>query len=397
MVAKTPPKLRRMAAPLNPNLLRETVKKVDQCMARLQELQYTVSGGTKVISGVSLSPRSTRGYLRTSLRCKQESLRIKNAAARKSPVGKFQGSTNLEEWRRMSLPAMLVGETVGEILQASRFARGIVAAVAANTKQIPSDDPKTPVTQRRNRTPCPENPELRTRRNKEKQVAFQLIRSETNGQSIRRARSRIDFKGEGVLDVIDVAVSQWVGIVVLDGSLESGGCLYEAACLLKSVVRDRAYLLISKRVDIAAAVDANGILLSDQGLPPIIAKKMMVQCNADGTNCVEVLVNPVQNVNVLGFTTVSFLGQGTLLIEASKLLLSGASGLVISLEDMKLFSDDVMTKLFNTVSWEEKGHAVFTKLEDRKKTIKEIEADFARDNCCYLQSGTTDGKGLTAY
>lgn len=44
-------------------------------MARLQELQYTVAGGAKVISGVSLSPRSTRGYLRTSLRCKQESLR----------------------------------------------------------------------------------------------------------------------------------------------------------------------------------------------------------------------------------------------------------------------------------------------------------------------------------
>jgi len=44
-------------------------------MARLQELQYTVTGGSKVISGVTLSPRSTRGYLRTSLRCKQESLR----------------------------------------------------------------------------------------------------------------------------------------------------------------------------------------------------------------------------------------------------------------------------------------------------------------------------------
>ena len=49
--------------------------KVDRCMARLQELQYTVTGGTKVISGVSLSPRSTRGYMRTSLRCKQESVR----------------------------------------------------------------------------------------------------------------------------------------------------------------------------------------------------------------------------------------------------------------------------------------------------------------------------------
>ena len=51
------------------------ILKVEKCMARLQELQYTVAGVKKVISGVSLSPRSTRGYLRTSLRCKQESLR----------------------------------------------------------------------------------------------------------------------------------------------------------------------------------------------------------------------------------------------------------------------------------------------------------------------------------
>ena len=88
------------AAALNPALVRETLKKVgeaallnrvsagdsilclvgfdaqvDRCMARLQELQYTVAGGAKVVSGVSLSPRSTRGYLRTSLRCKQETVR----------------------------------------------------------------------------------------------------------------------------------------------------------------------------------------------------------------------------------------------------------------------------------------------------------------------------------
>lgn len=49
--------------------------KVDQCMDRLQELQFTVAGGTKLVSGVNLSPRSTRTYLRTSLRCKQESIR----------------------------------------------------------------------------------------------------------------------------------------------------------------------------------------------------------------------------------------------------------------------------------------------------------------------------------
>lgn len=70
-----------------------------------------------------------------------------------------------------------------------------------------------------------------------------------------------------VLSLIDDAVSKnWIGIVVLnDGGDASGGKMYEAACLLKSVIGGRAYLLLSERVDIAAAVNASGVLLSDQG------------------------------------------------------------------------------------------------------------------------------------
>ncbi|XP_015875177.2 microtubule-binding protein TANGLED [Ziziphus jujuba] len=193
MVARTPPKHKKMVAPLNPVLLRETVKKVDRCMARLQELQYTVAGGTKVVSGVSLSPRSTRGYLRTSLRCKQESIRLKNAAPRKSPVGKFPADTG-GEWRRMSLPAMLVGETVGEILQASQFAREIVSVVSNKTKKTSSDDPKTPVTEQRKQRPYAEDTELKAKRRKEKQNKLQSIRSESISPTLQRARSRINFK-----------------------------------------------------------------------------------------------------------------------------------------------------------------------------------------------------------
>ncbi|XP_020206784.1 probable microtubule-binding protein TANGLED [Cajanus cajan] len=185
MVARTPPKQKKLLAALNPVLIKETLNKVDQCVARLQELQYTVTGGTKVVSGVSLSPRSTRGYLRTSLRCKQESLRIKNGATRKSPVGKFPANTG--EWKRMSLPAMLVGETVGEILQASQFAREIVSGVG---KKTASDDPKTPMSQRRNHKVEPESTQLRARRKKEKQTKAQ----NDGSPSLQRARSRINFK-----------------------------------------------------------------------------------------------------------------------------------------------------------------------------------------------------------
>ncbi|XP_027114603.2 microtubule-binding protein TANGLED [Coffea arabica] len=203
MVARTPPnhQQKKMVAPpppppplLDPTLIRETVNKVDKSIARLQELQFTVTGGTKVISGVTLSPRSTRSYLRTSLRCKQESLRIKNVTARRSPPGKLP--TNTGDWKRMSLPAMLLGETVGEILQASQFARRIVETVASNKPNRPADDPKTPLTHRRRNqmTPNPENSELRIRRKREKQVALQSIRSESDAPSLQRAKSRINFK-----------------------------------------------------------------------------------------------------------------------------------------------------------------------------------------------------------
>ncbi|CAA0828108.1 FZO-like [Striga hermonthica] len=86
---------------------------------------------------------------------------------------------------------------------------------------------------------------------------------------------------KSLLDVIDGAVSGRVGIVVLTGGEGSGKKLYEAACLLKSVIRDRAYLLIDERVDIAAAVNASGVLLSDQGLPTIVARNTMMDAKTD--------------------------------------------------------------------------------------------------------------------
>lgn len=67
------------------------------------------------------------------------------------------------------------------------------------------------------------------------------------------------------LDLVDKAVSKFVGVVVLCGGDESGGRLYEAACALKNLVRERAYFLVAERVDIAAAAGASGVLLSDKG------------------------------------------------------------------------------------------------------------------------------------
>ncbi|GAB2277498.1 hypothetical protein Dimus_012205 [Dionaea muscipula] len=198
MVARSPPKQKNqlMVAPLSPTLIRETVKKVDQCMARLQELQNTVTGGgsSKADSRITLSPPRNMGHFKSSVRCKQDSLRIRGGStARKSPAGKLPSSATTVEWHRMSLPAMLVRETMAEILQASKSAREVFETM--------SDPPKTPVTMKLDSPDHPENTGFHGRRKREKQQQhlFRIIQSESNTPSSHRrararARSRINFK-----------------------------------------------------------------------------------------------------------------------------------------------------------------------------------------------------------
>lgn len=94
----------------------------------------------------------------------------------------------------MSLPAMLLGETVGEILQASQFAKEIAETIAPTNTLDATDDPKTPLNVRRKQRPSPENTELRVRRKREKQTALQSIRLEADPPGLQRAKSRINFK-----------------------------------------------------------------------------------------------------------------------------------------------------------------------------------------------------------
>ncbi|KAJ6736095.1 TRANSMEMBRANE GTPASE FZO [Salix viminalis] len=214
----------------------------------------------------------------------------------------------------------------------------------------------------------------------------------------------------------------------------SGKSLYEAACLVKSVVRDRAYLLIGERVDIATAVDASGVVLSDQGLPSIVARNMMMgsrtesvvlplvarivqtpnaalnASNSEGADFLIYALGPEEDLDVemsSGFGNVKIpifvlnasRGGVTLSMGASKLLKSGASGLVLSLEELRLLSDDALSQMFDTVSaatsknfqedlesfsklksldvendvHEKTTVAGFVKLEDREKQLIEKE------------------------
>lgn len=236
--------------------------------------------------------------------------------------------------------------------------------------------------------------------------------------------------------MIDKAVSKSVGIVILNGSIGGGGSgksLYEAACLVNSVVRDRAYLLIGERVDIATAVNASGVVLSDQGLPALVARNMMMgsrtesvvlplvarivqtpnaalnASNSEGADFLIYVHGPEEdfdvemspgfgNVKIPIFVLNASRGEDTLSVGASKFLKTGASGLVVSLEDLRLFSDDALSQMFDTLSATGKNFqddlesfsklksmdmendihekttvAGFVKLEDREKQLIEKE------------------------
>ncbi|KAK4731934.1 hypothetical protein R3W88_024922 [Solanum pinnatisectum] len=208
-----------------------------------------------------------------------------------------------------------------------------------------------------------------------------------------------------VVNEIDQAISGRVDVVVLSGGGASGGKLYEAACLLKSVIKGRAYLLIDGRVDIAAAVNASGVLLSDQDLPAIVARNTMMDTkseelvvlplvarivqtpaaavdasNSEGADFLiyevgvnrepEELVSSVfEHVKIPVFFTIVSLVDQKLFNEASNLLESGASGLVVSMEDLRSVSDDDFGKLFYS------AYALKKKMEEKSQSNSRLNSD----------------------
>ncbi|WOK99114.1 putative transmembrane GTPase FZO-like, chloroplastic isoform X1 [Canna indica] len=246
---------------------------------------------------------------------------------------------------------------------------------------------------------------------------------------------------------IDAALPKGVGVVVLDGGDESGARLYDAACALKSLVGDRAYLLIAERVDVASAVGASGVVLSDAAIPTLVARNMMTKSKSDSvylplvartvkdttsalsavsSEGADFLIMTIerdkldvvqessitQQVKVPVFFTISDLLRDELPSNmASKLLKSDASGMVISLDDLIRFDDDTlkmfsMAYMANEVIQDiypnsrtktddavfanngQEGIAGFTNLEDREIKLIERERLLMNEVVSIIQKAT---------
>ncbi|PKA62620.1 hypothetical protein AXF42_Ash012207 [Apostasia shenzhenica] len=220
--------------------------------------------------------------------------------------------------------------------------------------------------------------------------------------------------GDGFCSEVDAAVSRGVGIVVLDfGEPRGGGRIYEAACLLKTVLEDRAHLLIAERVDVAAAVGASGIVLSDHGIPAIVARNMMSKSKSD-TVFLPIVARAVHNTlsaehaaNCDGadFLILNNESDNKVMLEESftqhvkvpilfspqspgdslsvdlvpQLLKSGASGIVMSLDNFKLFNDDLL-KMFST-----NVIAGFTNLDEKEINLLEAESHLLQEAVATIQ------------
>jgi len=77
------------------------------------------------------------------------------------------------------------------------------------------------------------------------------------------------------LESIGDAVASGATAVILTEGASGASVLYEAACKLKAFLRSRASLLLVDRTDIASAAEADGVLLTDSGVPTVVAKRMM--------------------------------------------------------------------------------------------------------------------------
>ncbi|GFR42465.1 hypothetical protein Agub_g3373, partial [Astrephomene gubernaculifera] len=75
--------------------------------------------------------------------------------------------------------------------------------------------------------------------------------------------------------VINQALQGGCNMLVLWDSQSNAAAMYDAALRIQDLLRGRAALLLVDRTDIALAIGAQGVLLTDQGVPTVVARRML--------------------------------------------------------------------------------------------------------------------------
>ena len=82
-------------------------------------------------------------------------------------------------------------------------------------------------------------------------------------------------RGRSHLEVAEAAIRGGADVIQLRDKEASGGRLYEAALSLRKLTRDAGIpFLVNDRLDVAMAVDADGVHLGQEDLPASAARRM---------------------------------------------------------------------------------------------------------------------------
>ncbi|EIE21598.1 hypothetical protein COCSUDRAFT_30102 [Coccomyxa subellipsoidea C-169] len=85
----------------------------------------------------------------------------------------------------------------------------------------------------------------------------------------------VERRQELTQSIGDAIAAGATGVLLEDDDGTGGAQLYEAAIVLKDVLRGRAVLLIQDRTDIVAAAEADGVVLSSRGVPTVVARRSL--------------------------------------------------------------------------------------------------------------------------
>lgn len=88
--------------------------------------------------------------------------------------------------------------------------------------------------------------------------------------------SAADASTDATLQQLDAAIQNGLtGVVLSEPQDGDAAKLYDAALALKEGIRGRVPLLVLDRTDVAAAAEADGVVLSDKGVPTVVARRML--------------------------------------------------------------------------------------------------------------------------
>lgn len=109
--------------------------------------------------------------------------------------------------------------------------------------------------------------------------------------------SRADCKYHSIEDIVKIAIDSGITAIQLREKHVHTRDFLDIAEKIKKITENKAKLIINDRVDIALAIDANGLHIGNEDIPYNVARKLLGKDKIIGVSVDS--INDIQNTNLL--------------------------------------------------------------------------------------------------